>query len=207
MAKGFVVICGGEGSGKSTQVRRLLERYPDKVVISREPGGSPFGEAIRNVALNHELSRQASPQTMFGLMWASRHDHIKHLIIPQLMAGKCVVSDRFDSCSYAYQVHGQECHALEELFWHMREVFLGECVPECYIFFDVEPKIGLARAAARRGFEALNHFDQRSIGFHERIRSGYQSFLTRVPHVVIDANRPLEEVSVDFDREMAPFIT
>jgi len=112
MKKGtFIVIEGGEGCGKSTLLEYLREEAlkvlwrEEKVAFTREPGGSPFAEEIRLLMLG-SLSKQANGLTQFGLAWASRADHIKNLIRPHLENGIHVISDRFDSSTYAYQVHG-----------------------------------------------------------------------------------------------------
>ncbi|MEY2664759.1 MAG: hypothetical protein RIT04_567 [Candidatus Parcubacteria bacterium] len=203
----FIAIMGGEGSGKSTQVKRLRERFGDaELVITREPGGSPYGEVIRNIILKHEHSGQASGPTQFGLFWAARHDHMKNLILPALERGSHVVTDRFDCCSYAYQIFGQQAHGLKDLFWSMRDVFLSEKKPDLYIFLDVTPKIGLARVASRQmQMIDINHFDERKIDFHERIRAGYRDFLSHIqePYAVIDADASLESVSAQFDKAIS----
>jgi dTMP kinase len=206
----FIAILGGEGSGKSTQVKRLRERFSDaELVITREPGGSPFAEAIRSIILKHEHSGQASGFTQFGLFWAARHDHMKNTVLPALERGSHVVTDRFDCCSYAYQIFGQEVKNLQDIFWQTRDAFLGDRKPDIYIFLDVTPKIGLARVASRQlQLIDSNHFDERKIDFHERIRAGYRDFLSKIdePHVVINADGSLEEVSTAFDKAIASVI-
>lgn len=193
MKNKFIAICGGEGSGKSTMVAYLRELYPTGLTVSREPGGSLFAEAIRTTMFS-EGGKDSTPETQFGLAWAARSDHMTKLIIPALENGSVVV-DRFDSCTFAYQVEGGEAPHLKELFWHMRNEFLVR-TPDLYIFFDVDPTTGLARAAARKG--PGNFFDERKLPFHQRIRAGYLEFLQTVPHLTIDANQPLEQVKAEF---------
>ncbi|MBP9701526.1 MAG: dTMP kinase [Candidatus Pacebacteria bacterium] len=193
MKNKFIAICGGEGSGKSTMVAYLRELYPAGLTVSREPGGSPFAEAIR-ITMFSEGGRDSTPETQFGLAWAARSDHMTKLVIPALGQGP-VVLDRFDCCTFAYQIHGGEAPHLKDLFWQVRERFLVR-KPDLYIFFDVDPATGLARAAARKG--PGNFFDERRLPFHERIRVGYLEFLQTVPHVTIDANQPLEQVKAQF---------
>lgn len=191
----FIAICGGEGSGKSTMVAYLRELYPTGLTVSREPGGSSFAEVIRTTMLSED-GKDSTPETQFGLAWAARSDHMTKLIMPALQ-DEPVVVDRFDSCTFAYQVHGGEAPHLKELFWQVRNTFLTR-VPDLYIFFNVDPATGLARAAARNG--PGNFFDERKLPFHERIRAGYLEFLQTVPHVTIDANLPLEQVKAEFAR-------
>lgn len=192
----FIVIDGGEGSGKSTLMNFLPEILTTKFLATREPGGSVFAEEIRKLALTHPESRSASPETQFGLVWAARHDHLIKKIIPALQSGVSVFSDRFDSSTYAYQIYGQEAPQLEKLFWEVRKVYLRECQPDLYIFLDVDPAEGLRRVAARR--KELDHFDRREMSFHRRIREGYLSFLRRVPHIIINTNCGFEEVKNKF---------
>lgn len=193
----FIVIDGGEGSGKSTLMNFLPEIFGDqKFLATREPGGSVLAEEIRNLALAHPESRLASPETQFGLVWAARHDHLTKKIIPALQRGVSVFSDRFDSSTYAYQIYGQEAPQLEKLFWEVRKVYLRECEPDLYIFLDIDPKIGLRRVATRS--KALDHFDERQLSFHKRIREGYLKFLEKVPSVMIDTSGAVDEAKKRF---------
>lgn len=198
----FIVIEGGEGSGKTTMVRLIRESFPE-VVVTREPGGSPFAEKIRSLILSSD-AKDADANTQFGLFWAARADHIKNTIIPALETGKNVVCDRFDSSSFAYQIFGQENSHLKKLFFEMRKVYLGKYVPDLHIFLDVDPTEGLKRRATDKG--TLNHFDERDISFHKRIRKGYLEFFKKVPHKVIDANQPLEKVKNDVQSLLKNFM-
>ncbi len=193
----FIVIEGGEGSGKSTLIKMAKERYGDKFFYTREPGGSAFAEVIRDIALNHPLARDASPETQFGLMWASRHDNLQKSIIPALKSGKHVLSDRFDSSTYTYQIYGMGAKKLEKLFWQTRGVYLNDRKPDLYLFLDVAVKEGMRRVAERK--QITNHFDEKSIKFHENIRKGYVAFSKKLSNcITIDANRPLADVAKDF---------
>lgn len=193
----FIVIEGGEGSGKSTLINMAKERYGNTFVYTREPGGSPFAETIRTVALNDPLSKDASSETQFALMWASRHDNLIKSVMPALNSGKNVLSDRFDSATYSYQIFGMGAKHLEKLFWTIRKTFLRERKPDLYIFLDVEVKEGLRRVAERK--QKTNHFDDKAISFHENIKKGYAKFRKKVSRcIVIDANQSLEMVARDF---------
>lgn len=190
----FIVIEGGEGSGKSTMVKIAKEHFPN-VLITREPGGSPFAEMIRTLILSDE-AKDAHGETQFGLFWAARFDHVHNKVKPALEQGIHVLTDRFDSSSYAYQIYGQEAKHLKDLFLKMREVYLREHTPDLYIYFQVDPQEGLRRVAERKG--KANHFDTRTIDFHHRIHDGYLDFLSLVPHEIVDANKPMVEVQTDF---------
>ncbi|MDO8590897.1 MAG: dTMP kinase [bacterium] len=204
----FIVVDGGEGSGKSTLMNFLpeilsaptLRPEQAKFLATREPGGSVFAEEIRNLMLTHEESKAASPETQFGLVWAARHDHLTKKIIPALENGIHVISDRFDSSTYAYQVYGQEAPYLEKLFWDIRKIYLREQQPDLYIFLDIDPALGLGRVAARR--KEPDHFDQRQLSFHKRIRQGYLKFMKKVPSVIIDTGGTVEEAKKKFSEAL-----
>lgn len=198
----FIAIEGGEGSGKSSLLKVLKEKMGDRVLITREPGGSEFGEAIRESALKHPLSKHALAETMICLMFAARFDHVDKLIKPTLKKGQHVITDRFDASSYAYQVHAQEAEHLEDLFWHLRKAISR--VPNIYIYIDVDAKKGIRRAVTRNAkvFIEGNHFDERELDFHKRLRKGYAKFFKKVKHIVIDGNRSFEKVKRDFFKKI-----
>lgn len=195
----FIVIEGGDGAGKGTVIEALRDMYSsDMLVCTREPGGTTYAEAIREVALKHQEAKTATAKTLFGLVWAARHDHMAKLIIPSLISGKHVLCDRFDSSTYAYQVCGQADSELEKLFWTMRELYLGKYVPDLYIFLDVDPEEGVRRMARR--VQQADHFDERKTDFHVRVQRGYHDFRKRVPSKVINTNgREKDEVKADVE--------
>lgn len=200
----FIVIEGGEGSGKSSLLIALKEALGDAIVTTREPGGSPYAEAIRDTTLKNPLAKDTPGETTLCLMFAARFDNMKHMIKPALDAGKAVIADRFDGSSYAYQVWSQSRGDLEDIFWALRRRLT--IVPDLYIFVDVDPREGVRRAHSRNQSllqgKQYDHFDDREIAFHQSVREGYLRFLQRVPHIVIDANRPLAEVTRDFVAEI-----
>lgn len=185
----FIVIVGGEGSGKDTMIERCKALYP-QVRYTREPGGSLFGEALRTVIFDN--MRHADSKTLFGLFWAARADHMRMVVIPELDAGMHVISNRGDACTYAYQIAAQNARELIDLFNMTRSVFLAEYMPDRYVFLDVEPSTGMARTAARKG--ESTHFDRQKLDFHTRVREGYREFLRDKPHIVVDANKAEDEV-------------
>jgi dTMP kinase len=198
MKKGlFIVVDSGEGSGKTTQLRKAQEFFGEDLVLTREPGGSPYAEEIRQVILKSPNAGQADAKTLFALFWAARADHMKNTILPALAAGKIVICDRFDSSTFAYQIIAQGAKELKDFFWQMRDFYLGDQKPDLYVYFDIDPVIGLARKN-KQGGEELNHFEAREIDFHNRLRVGYREFITHVPHAVIDASQPIEKVWLDF---------
>jgi dTMP kinase len=195
----FIVIEGGEGSGKSSLMSALREEFGNLIVTTREPGGSPYAEAIREVTLKNPLAKTAPASTTLCLMFAARFDNTVNVIVPALNSGKPVIADRFDASSYTYNVWSQSGGALEKLFWELRAQLA--VVPDLYIFIDVDPEEGLRRARGRNQSLLNNqydHFDDREVSFHEKVREGYLKFFEKVPHIVIDANRSLDEVKREF---------
>lgn len=190
----FVVVEGGDGAGKSEQIKRLEAAYGERLVLTREPGGTPYAEDIRTLALKHPLAKEADGKTQFMLMWASRAEHMNHLIIPSLQAGKIVVSDRFDSSSFAYNIFAQDEGGLVEYFDHTRKAILGLHTPDLYIYLDVSPEVAKTRMGNRAD---QNHFDERPPEFHQKVRAGFLEFFKGVPHVVIDADQTIDEVFVE----------
>ena len=195
MKKGkFIVLEGGEGAGKTTVAQFLKTQLPkEQFLFTREPGGTPLAEKIRAVMICPEAT-DTSAETQLALVFAARLDHVRAKIRPAIQAGKNVVSERFDSATYAYQIHGQEAMHLKPLFFEYRKL-LGKHIPDLYILLDVEPQEGLRRMQAnRKKAEPIDQFEKRGLAFHDRVRKGLLEFMKTVPHVVIDANRPLEEV-------------
>jgi len=192
----FIVLDGGEGAGKSTQIQEIKKHFGDRIVITREPGGSLYAEEIRGLILGSEHAGQANAKTHFALFWAARADHLKNTIIPALESGKHVVCDRFDSSTFAYQIFGQEAHELKDFFFSMRDFYLGDYKPDLYVLLDVDPETGLGRKQNQTG-EVLNHFDERQISFHTRMREGLIEFFEHVPHKIVDARPEFDVVTKD----------
>ena len=200
MKKGkFIVLDSGEGAGKTLQLNKAKEYFGDKILITREPGGSPYAEEIRKLILNSENAKNADAKTLFALFWAARADHLDKTIKPALSLGKTVITDRFDSSTFSYQIVAQGARELESLFWQIRDVFLGECKPDLYIYMDLDPVVGLARKSGQ-GVEEQNHFEAKKIDFHNLQREGCKEFMKKVPHEVIDASKSIEEVWEEFKR-------
>ncbi len=191
----FIVIDGGEGAGKSSQIQEIKKTFGESVLITREPGGSVLADKIREVILSPEAG-EANGKTQFALFWAGRSDHMRATVIPALERGINVISDRFDSSSYTYQIYGQKEEGLRDLFYKMREIYLGEYKPDLYIYMDVPVEVGLKRKQEQADFK-LNHFDERDIEFHKRVREGLIDFFKDNPSVTINADREFEEVKKD----------
>lgn len=190
----FITFEGGEGTGKSTQVARLVERLRARdleVVQTREPGGSQGAEEIRNLALNGDAGRwSATTETL--LMYAARSDHLERTIRPALEAGRWVVCDRFADSSRAYQGAGGGTPA--EFIETLDAAIVGDTQPDLTLVFDLPVEVGLERAFGRGLFET--RFESKGLEFHERLRRGFLAIAAAHPErcVVIDADGDQETV-------------
>jgi len=190
----FITLEGGEGSGKSTQAKLLAEdltRAGVNVLATREPGGAPAAELIRELLLKGEPGRWDGVNEAL-LMVAARRAHLTGTILPALGRGDWVVCDRFADSTTAYQGHGAgvPLAALAEL----HKLIAGDLMPDLTLLLDIPVEDGLARALARRGDET--RFEQKDIHFHKRVRRGFLAVAKAEPKrvIVIDASRPVEEV-------------
>ena len=205
MSRGlFISLEGGEGAGKSTQARRLAARISEtgrEVVVTREPGGSPGGEAIRALLVEGATERwSATTETL--LMYAARRDHIERVIAPALERGAVVVCDRFADSTRAYQ--GAAGGAAESLIRALEQEVLGEVRPDVTLILDLPVDIGLERARARD--PRASRFEQRDPAFHERLRGSFLSLSRSEPArcVVVDASAPLDDVTSQVWAAVAP---
>jgi len=190
----FITFEGGEGAGKSTQIRRLAERLragDREVVLTREPGGSPGAESIRELLLNGETDRW-SPLTEALLMNAARRDHIERVIAPALARGAVVLCDRFADSTRAYQGAGGAVDSA--VIAQLEAAVVGEVRPDLTLIFDLPVESGLTRALARNGGE--ERFEAKGAAFHERLRAAYLDIAEAEPErcVVIDATASLDAV-------------
>jgi dTMP kinase len=191
----FITLEGGEGAGKSTQVKRLAAALAAKgitVVTTREPGGSPGAEEIRALLVNGAPGRwDALTETL--LVYAARADHIKHTIGPALLADKWVISDRFTDSTYAYQGAGRGL--ARETIRRIDAVVLDDFTPDFTLMLDLDVETGLARAGKRGPAESrFENFDR---DFHDRLRQGFLDIAKRYPDrcVVIDATQDEDAVA------------
>jgi len=190
----FITFEGGEGAGKSTQLKRLaarLEAGGREIVATREPGGSPGAESIRELVLNGAADRW-SPVTETLLMYAARRDHVERVIRPALARGAWVVCDRFADSTRAYQ--GAAGGADPGLIAALETHILEDTRPDLTLIFDFPPEAGLKRALSRPGAEA--RFESKGMAFHERLREGFLAIAKAEPErcVLIDAQGGLEDV-------------
>ena len=187
MAGRFITLEGGEGSGKSTQAKRLAATLQAKglpALTTREPGGSPGAEEIRALLVQGEPGRwDALTETL--LLYAARADHVRHTIGPALKTGKWVISDRFNDSSFVYQGIGRG--VARETIRRIDSVVLDDFKPDFTLVLDIDVDTGLKRAATRGGKE--NRFENFDRDFHERLRQGFIEIAKRHPDrcALIDA--------------------
>ena len=202
----FITLEGGEGTGKSTQAARLVDRLRARgldVVRTREPGGSPGAEEIRHIALNGDAGRW-SPLTETLLMFASRSDHLERTIRPALEAGRWVVCDRFADSSRAYQ--GAGGGVAPEVIEGLDAAVVGEDQPGLTLIFDLPVEVGLERALARGADET--RFETKGLEFHRRLRDGFLSVAAQHPERcrIIDATGDPDVVAERVWRAVEPIL-
>lgn len=176
----FIVMEGGEGSGKTSVINFLKEKFADRadrndLVFTREPGGTEIGEKIRNLLMDKD-NKDILPITELFLFCGARAQHVRELILPSLLAGKTVISDRFDASTVAYQIFGREKSELFEDFLKLNSVAKNKIEPDAVIWLDVDPETGLRRKEKSEEGKSTR-FDDEKIEFHRRVRTGFQSFL------------------------------
>ena len=194
----FVTFEGGEGAGKSTQQRLLVEALQAQgldAIATREPGGSPKAEEIRAALLSGQVARLGSfaEALMFS---AARADHLDTLIKPALARGDWVICDRFADSTRAYQ--GALGRVPEGVIRALERVVVADCAPDLPIILDLPPEIGLSRAAARRGRgEGPDRFEAEALSFHEGLRQAFLAIAAAEPKrcVVIDADTAQDQVA------------
>ena len=195
MASQFITFEGGEGSGKSSQINILKSKLIDKgidVVCTREPGGTPSAEILRELVTTGEVNKW-EPMTEALLMFASRYEHTKNLIIPSLENGKWVLCDRFYHSTYAYQGlgHGLGLEAMEAL----KKISIGEIEPDLVFFLDIDPMEGIKRTMGRHTNE--DRFEKMDISFHTKLRNAFLDFSKTYSEnsVVINASQEINKIS------------
>ncbi|HEU0161952.1 MAG TPA: dTMP kinase [Rhizomicrobium sp.] len=191
----FITLEGGEGTGKSTQIRRLtaaLEARGIAVLATREPGGSPGAEEIRKLMVEGEPGRwNAITETL--LAYAARADHVARTIGPALAGGQWVISDRFSDSTFAYQGVGRGLD--RETIRRIDSAVLDDFTPDLTLVLDLDVPTGLARALARNGAET--RFEKFGPDFHEKLRQAFLDIARRFPDRcrVIDASGSEDQVA------------
>ena len=194
----FITLEGPEGSGKTTAVEYAVNKLIEmgyEIVRTREPGGTPIAEQIRNVILD-KANTMMDPRTEALLYAASRRQHLVEKVWPAIKEGKIVVCDRFLDSSLAYQ-GGARGLGIEEIL-NVNLFATENHWPDLTLLFDIDPTIGLARIASNASRE-VNRLDLEKLDFHNKVRNTFLELSKRYPdrYIVIDASKPREEVAKD----------
>ena len=201
----FITLEGGEGAGKSTSrdfIVSLLEAQNIPFIQTREPGGTPIGETLRNVLLSKEGTAPSVTAELL-MVFAARAQHLHEVIEPALRDGKWVLCDRFTDATYAYQGYGRgfdlgQIEALETLVQRGRH-------PDLTLLFDIDPRLGMTRARQRA---ELDRFEEEHVEFFDRVREGY---LTRAKNEarfrVIDASQSIDLVQQALRELLLPMLS
>jgi len=187
---------GAEGVGKSTNIEFITEHLEQRgieYVLTREPGGTPLAERIRDLLLMvHEEPMSELSELL--LVFAARAQHLDKVIEPALAAGKWVVCDRFTDATFAYQGAGRGLSI--ETIGQLQSMVQGELRPDLTIILDLDPEIGMQRASNRG---ELDRFEREQQSFFRSVRQGYLDIAAAEPErcLVIDASKPLVDVKLD----------
>lgn len=195
----FITFEGGEGSGKSTQIRRLaarLEAQGRDVLVTREPGGTAEAEAIRALLVSGDVARWTAKSEAL-LNYAAREQHLEQVIRPALAAGRIVLCDRFMDSTRAYQGYAGGCdlHVIDAL----ERAVVGATRPDLTLVLDLDPAAGLARAKARGDAVAEDRYERKGLAFHSKLREGFLDILRREPKRcrLVDASQAVDAVADD----------
>lgn len=192
----FIVVEGGDGAGKDTQVDLLRKEFGTiGFVYTRDPGGTKLGSQLREIV---QYEEGVAKETEMLLFLASRAQLVQEVVRPNIERGIHVICNRFDLSTIAYQIYGRERMSLQD-FVRSASVFArGATVPDLVILLDVSPEVGLERIAGRSA--RLTRFEKEKIAFHERVRQGYLEGAKEFPNVkIIDASRSIEDVYKDVE--------
>jgi len=205
----FITLEGIEGSGKTTQLRTLAERLRQRgmrVRTTREPGGCPIADAVRDILL-HPANSALVPRAELLLYAAARAQHVDEVILPALKGGETVLCDRFTDATVAYQGHGRGLDM--PLIAELNTLAAGDLVADLTLLLDMPAEDGLRRARRRGATTQGNRedrFEQESLEFHRRIREGYLAIARREPRVrIVDARGSEAEVAARIDAAVNAF--
>ena len=203
MSGKFITLEGGEGCGKSTQIRLLAEalsKFGIDVVATKEPGGTPDGAVLRNLLVTGDKDRfDAITECM--LYFADRRIHLNRVIWPALEQNKWVISDRYADSTEAYQYFGYNKRISREVLQTLYQMVAGDFKPDLTIILDIEPERGMARSFAKAENVVVKElrFENKALEFHNNLREGFRQIAEREPErcVIINADKSVEEVHAE----------
>ncbi len=193
----FITFEGGEGAGKTTQIRLLkeaLEARGKEVLLTREPGGSEGGEMIRPLLVSGHATWDALTEVL--LFSAARRDHLIHKIWPALEQGKIILCDRFSDSTMAYQGYGRgDDKQLQKKLTQLYEMIAGNFEPDLTFVLDIDPNIGLKRSCNRSG-NTERRFEDMDIAFHQNLRQAFLKIAKEKPerYYVVSAEQSVENI-------------
>ena len=202
----FITIEGTEGVGKSTNIHFIQEYLKQKnitLLMTREPGGTPLAEEIRDLLLKNR-DEKMDEATELLLVFAARSQHLQSVILPALAAGQWVLCDRFTDATYAYQGGGRGLDI--DLISMLEQRIQGDVRPDLTLLLDIDVKEGLARAGQRG---ELDRFENEQVTFFEKVRSAYLQRANEDSerYAIIDAGQPLTVVQEDIEQQLIKFLT
>lgn len=197
----FITFEGGEGAGKSEQIRRFAEylrTIGEEVVTTREPGGTETGKEIRRLLVEGDKDK-FDEITEILLFYADRRIDLTKVIRPAIAEGKIVLSDRFNDSTIAYQYYGSNKFADRKIMDNLYQIVAGDFKPDITFLLDIDVKVGLERSfkKAQTMINKELRFENVDIAFHERLRRGYLELAKQEPErfIVIDASGSIDEVT------------
>ena len=193
----FITLEGGDGAGKSTQIRNIESFFDKKglvVVHTREPGGTAISEKLRDILLDAK-NLEMNAVTEMLIYAAARAQHVREFVEPALEKGKIVVCDRFVDSSIAYQAYGRE---LGDMVGKVNSYAIDGVMPDITFWMDIDPKEGKERVSKMGDFDRL---EMEQLDFHYKVRGGYQALAEQNPERIkrIDASKAVDEISRDIE--------
>ncbi len=207
----FITFEGIEGSGKTTQIRQLnaaLQQDGHVTLQTREPGGCPISDQVREILL-HPNNNTMATRTELLLYAAARAQHVEEIIQPALSAGKTVLCDRYTDATLVYQGYGRGLD--RQLILQLNHLAAGNCKPDLTLLFNLPVEIGLQRALKRetdRQDSSEGRFERETLEFHQRIHDGYLALAATAPDRfrIIDANASIDQISTQVNVTVTSFL-
>jgi len=191
----FIVLEGGDGAGKGTLVGHLKKVLAvEQYVYTREPGGTPVGEKIREVLLGEVME----PETELALHFAYRPELFKKVILPALENGVHVIDERHIASTYAYQIGGREHPELLPVFRMNESACEAYASPDLYVYLDLAPEEAKRRLLAKG--QALDRFELEGLEFHTRVRASYHEYFKTRRHILVDASLGVDVLCKEIER-------